>query len=233
MPYPDRRTAALHQLAKRYSVYPLTFWTALAGALLGARMIYSGTHQYGFLGWNLCLASIPYLAGLWAEAEHCRRPGHWKRLVLPGAIWLLFLPNAPYIVTDLIHLSRYRPPVPLWYDAVLAFAFAWTGCLFGVVSLSIMQARVRAEAGAAASWAFALIAIGLCGPGIYMGRVLRWNSWDVFAQPLSMLGTVFGALADPLSHWPAIAASLIFAGLMLGCYVTYVTLRTEPTNDPA
>jgi uncharacterized membrane protein len=227
------RPAVLHQLAQRYSVYPLVFWTVLAGALLAARIIYSGTHHYGFLLWNLSLAWIPYLASLWAEVEHTRRPGRWRRLVLPGAIWLLFLPNAPYIVTDLIHLSHYRPPVPLWYDAVLIFAFAWTGCHLGVVSLRIMRARVRAWAGTAAAWIFALGAIGLCGPGIYMGRVLRWNSWDVFSRPVGMLHTVLAALVDPLSHWPAIAASLIFAGIMLGCYVTLVMLQSDPAKERA
>jgi uncharacterized membrane protein len=227
------QSAALHQLAKRYSFYPLAFWTILAGALLAARMAYSGTHQYGFLVWNLFLAWIPYLASLWIEAVYGRQAGRWPRLLLPGAIWLLFLPNAPYIVTDLVHLSLHRPPAPLWYDAVLIFTFAWTGCLLGVVSLRIVQARVRAWSGTAAAWVFALAVIGLCGPGIYMGRVLRWNSWDVLVRPVGMLGTVLEAATNPLSHWPAIAASLIFAGVMLGCYVTIAALQPDPANEPA
>jgi uncharacterized membrane protein len=215
------QVGVLHKFAVRHSVYPLAFWTGLAGMLLVGRAAYTGGRQYGFLVWNLFLAGIPYLAGLWAEAEHVRRPGCWRRLMLPGAIWLLFLPNAPYIVTDLVHLGRYRAAVPLWYDAVLIAAFAWTGCLLGVVSLRIMQERVRAAAGPAVAWGFVLVAIGLCGPGIYVGRVLRWNSWDVLLRPGGMMKTVLAALCDPLSHWPALVASLVLAGFMLGCYLTF------------
>src|SRR5262245_13161986 len=99
---------ALHPLLKRYSVYLLVFWTVLAGTLLAARFLYSGNHQLGFLAWNLFLAAVPYFASLWAEAETARAPQRWRRLIAPMAIWLLFLPNAPYIVTDLIHLHRVR-----------------------------------------------------------------------------------------------------------------------------
>jgi uncharacterized membrane protein len=222
---------ALHQLAKRHSVYLLVLWTMLAGALLAARTVYTGTQQYGFLVWNLFLAWIPYLASLWAGAGPNRGPRQWRRLLLPGVVWLLFLPNAPYIVTDLIHLGHHRSAMPIWYDAVLVSTFAFTGCLLGVVSLRIMHGCVRSCTGSVTAWVFAMAAIGLCGPGVYMGRVLRWNSWDVLTRPTGMLKTVLGAVADPLGHWPAVAASLTFAGFMLGCYVTFVALRAERVEE--
>ena len=225
------RLAGLHRVARQYSVYTLTFWTFMAGAFLTARIGYSGSRHYAFLVWNLFLAWLPYLCSLWAEWEHRRRPERWWRLLTPGVIWLLFLPNAPYIVTDLIHLNDPRPPIPLWYDALLVSAFACAGCLLGVVSLRIMQFRVQTWAGAAAGWGFVLAVIGLCGLGVYMGRVLRWNSWDVLAEPAGMARTLLRAMADPLSHWPAIAASLAFAGFMLACYLTVVTFRPAPADE--
>lgn len=228
-----RGLSALHPLLKRYSVYLLGFWTLLAGTLLAARFVYSDSRQLGFLAWNLFLAAVPYLASLWAEAENALDPQRWRRLIAPAIIWLLFLPNAPYIVTDLIHLHRIRPPIPLWYDAVLVFTFALAGCLFGVVSLRIMQGRVRTLAGRTVAWIFTLTAIGLCGPGIYVGRVLRWNSWHVLTRPDRMARTVLGALADPLSHWPAIVASAIFATFVLGCYVTCSAFWGEGADDPS
>lgn len=231
-PWARERLLDLHQLARRYSVYPLAFWTLLAGMLLFARAVYTGRAQFGFLAWNLFLAWVPYWASLWAELNQARSPGRWRSLILPGTIWLLFLPNAPYIVTDLIHLGHHRANVPLWYDAVLVCTFAWTGGLLGVVSLRIMQARVRSYAGPLIGWAFALSVISLCGLGVYMGRVLRWNSWDVLARPHRIVGTLSGAALDPIGHWPALAASAVFAAFMLGCYVAFVTLQTEAAGPP-
>lgn len=223
--------ARLHALAQRYSLYLLVFWTLLAGSLLVGRAVYARSAGYGFLVWNLFLAWVPYAASLWAEAGQLAAPGRWRRMILPGVVWLLFLPNAPYLVTDLIHLGYHRAPVPLWYDAVMVCAFAWTGCLLGVVSLRIMQARVAQYAGARVGWGFALTTIGLCGLGVYMGRVLRWNSWDVLARPDRIARTLLGAVADPLAHWPALAASAVFAAFMLGCYVAFVSARTEPAAE--
>ena len=108
------------------------------------------THSWAetWLAWNLILAWVPYVASLWALSAHLRRPHRPWLLLVPGALWLIFLPNAPYIVTDFVNLSLHRADHwVFWYDTVQLAIFAWTGCILGVTSLSIMQSLVRAFAG--------------------------------------------------------------------------------------
>jgi uncharacterized membrane protein len=124
----DRRALALAALALA---------SAFCAALLVARWVYSEPGAYRFLAWNLFLAWIPLLAAV-AVYDMQRRSISLARLLPLGALWLLFLPNAPYLLTDLIHLGS-RNDAPLWFDLVLFSAFAWTGALMGFLSLYLMQ----------------------------------------------------------------------------------------------
>ncbi len=94
-----------------------------------------------------------------------------------AALWLVFFPNAPYIITDLLHLSA-QDGVPVWYDLILLSAFAWTGAMLGMISLGLMHVLVARVAGGAWSWIFVLGVLMLSGFGVYLGRFPRWNSWD-------------------------------------------------------
>jgi hypothetical protein len=113
----------MHSFLKDHLFYPLALSSALACAILAARILRVESATFIFLVWNLFLAWVPYMWSLWAASIERRHPRAWWRLLLPGALWLLFFPNAPYIVTDFVHL-RERPPVPLWYDLGLLAAFA-------------------------------------------------------------------------------------------------------------
>ncbi len=117
---------------------------------------------------------------------HQRHPRAWWLLIVPAALWLIFLPNAPYIITDLWHLDE-RRPVPMWYDIGMLATFAWTGLFLAIASLNAMQNIVRDYYGHIVSWLFAFAAIGATGFGIYLGRFMRINSWDVFFQPHDVL----------------------------------------------
>jgi uncharacterized membrane protein len=135
----------------------------------------------GFFG-NLILAWIPlfFACGLCWQLD---RPVRRRWLI--GALfagWLLFFPNAAYIVTDLIHLKT-RDPIPRWFDYILITAYAWTGLFLAYISLTMLHHRVRAAYGPFAGWVFATAMLGLGSFGIYVGRFLRWNSWDVFTRP--------------------------------------------------
>ena len=114
------------------------------------------------------------------------------RLLPLAALWLLFLPNAPYIITDFKHLVP-SPVVPLWVDIVVIAAPAWTGMLLGFLSLYLVQSVVRSLAGPRVAWVTAVAVLGLASFGVYLGRVLRWNSWDVLTHPrlLSDLDVIF------------------------------------------
>src|SRR5712692_10914799 len=202
----------------------LAFASAICLAMLVARVVYSANLSYSFLAWNLFLAWLPLLCALFAYNAYKRR-GRLSWLVVAGCAlaWLLFFPNAPYILTDIMHL-RPRPDAPLWFDVLLVIAFAWTGLFLGLVSLSLMQALVRRAAGTLASWGFALGVLSLSGFGIYIGRFLRWNSWDVFLSPGGLMADLLDAAQHPLLH----ARSLVFSGLfslfLLSAYIMFVAL---------
>lgn len=96
--------------------------------------------------------------------------------------WLLFLPNAAYIVTDFVHLKT-RDPIPRWFDYILITSYAWTGLSLGYVALTLLHLRIRGTFGVRAGWLFVVIMLALSSFGIYLGRFLRWNSWDVLVRP--------------------------------------------------
>ena len=154
----------------------LLAWCAV---LLAFRARRSGSPLFMFLVWNLFLAAIPAVAAqlfVWADAG--RR--HAQQF-LWFFLWLLFLPNAPYIITDFIHLTP-RPPIPLWYDVAVLLSCAATGLLMGYTSLADVQHVITRRFGQIAGWSTAAVSLLLSGFGIYVGRFLRWNSWDAITN---------------------------------------------------
>lgn len=180
-------------------------------ALLAVRMLVRGDATYGFLAWNLFLAWIPLLlAG--AVLAAWRSGG--RLLVAPLLVlWLLFFPNAPYVVTDFVHL-RDIGGMPRWFDVLLLGGFALTSLALGFVSLSLIQNLVRATYGAVLSWAGALTAIALAGFGIYLGRIYQLNSWDVL-DPQRLRAAISAASAHERGAW----LTLLLTCLLAAAYV--------------
>ena len=205
-------------------VASLAFASAICLAMLAGRVVYAENSTYWYLAWNLFLAWLPLLCSLAAYNAYKRR-SRLSWLVVGGCAlaWLLFFPNAPYILTDLMHLAP-RDDAPLWFDALLMITFALTGLFLGLVSLSLMQALVRRAAGALASWGFALGVLSLSGVGIYLGRFLRWNSWDVFLSPGSILADLLDAAQHPLLHARSVVFSGLFSLFLLSAYFMFVAL---------
>lgn len=150
--------------------------SAFSLALLALRMLERDNATYGFLAWNLFLAWIPLLLAV--AAVTAWRWGLRLSVVPLLALWLLFFPNAPYVVTDFVHL-RDIGGMPRWFDVAMLGSFAVTSLALGFVSLYLVQNLIRARLGVAWSWFGALGAIALSGVGIYLGRVEQLNSWDV------------------------------------------------------
>jgi uncharacterized membrane protein len=219
-----KRLYQVNRLLLDNHFYALLLSSALAIGLFAGRAWLSHTHTLSFLVWNLFLAWVPYFWGLWALSIHRRHPRRWWSLLLPGALWLLFFPNAPYLVTDLIHL-RQRAEIPLWYDIGLLMSFAWAGCFLAVASLNMMHQIFRDYVGRAWSWIMVMGIMGLCGLGIYVGRFLRWNSWDLFLYPTDVLGDIGHRLIHPFSHLQAYSVTLLFAAFLFVCYGTFVSLK--------
>jgi uncharacterized membrane protein len=228
--YNRQRLTDLHRFLLEHLFYALTLSSALACTILAARVVRAHSPAYIFLVWNLVLAWVPYLWGLWVATIQRRHPRAWWWLLGPGALWLLFFPNAPYIVTDFVHL-RAIPPVPLWYDIGLLASFAWAGCFLAVASLQTMQTVVRRVVGNAASWVFVIASVALSGLGVYLGRVQRWNSWDIVLYPRAVLSDAITPLLDPFQHIHPLGMSGMFAALLLVCYVMFVAAYTGRLGD--
>jgi uncharacterized membrane protein len=179
-------------------------------------------YTFLFLIWNLFLAWIPYWVALQAEGWQRRGGAGWGLLVL-GLVWLAFFPNAPYIVTDFMHL-RNRPPVPLWYDLMTLFTAAITGLTLGLMSLYEIQLALRQRFSARYVWVIKIAAIGLCGFGIWMGRFQRYNSWDIVTRPIAMLVDLAQTLATRQAFFQALGISVLFSGLLLLGYALLLTL---------
>ena len=132
------------------------------------------------------------------------------RLLLPvGAVGCCFSPNAPYIITDLFHLEP-RAGVPLWYDLALIFSSAWNGLMLAYASLLTMQTLVRRRFGTLSGWAFVSTALLLSSFGIYLGRYLRFNSWDVLTNPLTLFYDILNQFLNPTHHLRTWGITVVF-----------------------
>lgn len=181
--------------------------SAAAVALLALRDLLAGQSAHSYLVWNLFLAWVPL--GCAMLARRWERSG--GRAAGAGCAWLLFFPNAPYLVTDLVHL-RPHSPVPLWADILLLQFFIWLALMIGFASLFEMQAIVRRRCGRRAGWGFAVLSLALAGFGVYLGRFERWNSWDVLVAPGSIWLDLWSVATQPAAH----ARAATFSGL---CFV--------------
>lgn len=220
------RLRRIHYSLAAKAFYPISLSTLLAGGLFAGRVYLSHSLTFVFLVWNLFLAWIPYLISLWAAHIHQRHPRRWLALAALAALWLAFFPNAPYIVTDFLHLGE-RAPVPLWYDVGMLSAFAWTGLFLAVFSLRTMQMLVTAFAGPVASWLFVIGTLGVGGLGVYIGRFLRWNSWDLLFHPRSVLADIAVRLTAPWNHPGTFGVTLMFAAFLLVCYLTFTAIPSR------
>jgi uncharacterized membrane protein len=167
--------------------------TALSVILGDVESTLNGSYGARFLAWNLFLAWIPMLLAIGCGTATKR----WLAWIY-GLGWLAFLPNAPYLITDLVHLGGGRSR--LWRH-VLEFGFAaWTGTMLGVISLRIIHARVQATRGVLAGWLVVVASVGLCSVGVVIGRFQRWNSWDLITQPTAVARQTFDWVANPFSQ---------------------------------
>lgn len=206
--FSDRRIAVVASLAG-LSLFVL--------GMLAVRMLYTGTREHGWLAWNLFLAWIPFGLSLLLY-ERARAGASWRVLAPIGVLWLAFFPNAPYLVTDLKHLGT-GGQVPVLYDVLLLSAAAWLGLLLGLTSLYLVHGVARRFVSVLDAWALVVAVLALSSFGIYLGRVQRWNSWDLVAHPASIGGQVGGGLLHPLSHPRPLGLTVLLTAFLLASYL--------------
>lgn len=196
----------------------LTAASIVCVTLVSARMAYSDSRRYTGLVWNLGLAWIPFLLAYLAYVLSWRKGLMYLVIPLFAFLWLIFFPNAPYILTDLQHLSQSPSNVPLWYDVILLIWFSWTGMLIGVVSLNLMQEIIRRQLGRAAGWAFVIAVAALSAVGLYVGRFIRLNSWDILQNPGEIASNLFDWLSDPSLR--SVGFILLYSAFFMFVYLT-------------
>ncbi|MEL7534877.1 MAG: DUF1361 domain-containing protein [Bacteroidota bacterium] len=213
--------ASASQNLGRGSLPVFLFYGLISAASVGLllyRVWMSGSATFLFLGWNLFLAWIPFLISNWLVSKPERKS--WMIVLALGA-WLPFFPNAPYILTDLFHL-RARPGVPLWLDLILLISFAWTGLLLGLNSLRQIQVWLFDRWGAGWSWISVSVVLLLSSFGVYLGRYLRWNSWDILQRPGELIADIFDIILHPFVHDKATGFTLAFCFFLLMAYGSIV-----------
>lgn len=205
----------MHPINLQRSTQGLLAFTFLCITLMSVRVVIKDEWRFGFLVWNLFLAWVPFW--LTSIAAHLHSRTGSKLLVIPVlSVWLLFFPNAPYIITDLLHIRNYGQNI-IWFDSVLIFLFAFTGMIIGVQSLQKAHELFRRQFNAAWAWLLVLGCTLLSGFGIYLGRYCRLNSWDLFHDPFRLAGRVANQLDNPLS----LKITLMFGFILFGIYVIF------------
>ncbi len=205
---------------------------ALCVTMYAARVYDSGEPTYFYIPGNLTLAWLPLL---FAMATHWgigkRTPTRGALAVICAVLWLLFLPNAPYVVTDLQHYED-SPLIAGWYDGLMLGAFVATGLLLGLVSLYVMHGVLTRVGGRVAAWAAVLAAMPLCGFGIYIGRIRRWNSCDAVMSPRLLLEDVGRIATDPLLRSEAAAMTVGFGAFLAVSYFALFTVAAMGSSRP-
>jgi uncharacterized membrane protein len=186
--------------------------------LLCARVIATGYVTYVFLLWNLFLAFIPYAISYWL-CNNSRLIKNKLKLTAVVSAWLLFIPNSFYILTDLFHLEHIAS-APKWFDLLLLLSFAWNGLLFGIISLRKMETVLQAVSGKGFSLFIVFTVMWLNAFGIYIGRFLRYNSWDVITQPFSLFREMLEIILHPFDNKMEWGMILCYAVFMTLLYIT-------------
>ena len=205
--------------------------------LVAARIAYSDSGRYTGLVWNLFLALIPFVLSYFAYAFSWKKPLLYFVLPVMVFLWLIFFPNAPYILTDLQHLAKESYNTPLWYDVIVMVWFSWTGLLLGLVSLYLMHDIVQRTFGRWVGWAFVLFVSGLSSFGVYLGRFVRFNSWDILNDPKEIVVSVLGLAIDPTKR--LVAFTVLFTVFYLFVYLTLYSFahllqeQSAPPSKPA
>ncbi len=182
--------------------------------MLNLRIHLAGHPYYIFMLWNLFLAAIPLGLSLGLRQIDS------LTLALPLlAVWLLFFPNAPYVLTDLIHLNEHSSNVPKWLDLLMLLSFALVSLWFGFQSLHIVQHWFARKFSHATAWCVTVGSLGLSGFGVYLGRFDRWNSWDLLHRPMSLLSTIASYILHPLAHTRTWGFTLGFGTLLILAYL--------------
>lgn len=193
-------------------------------SLLFVRAFYTGEPAYFFYPWNLFLATVPLFFSSLLKRQATI---NYKSIFYFG-LWLLFLPNAPYLVTDIFHFEH-RSPVPIWFDLMLVVSGAWNGILLCMLSLFSVEKFIRKVCNKKYVTLIMISILVACGYGIYIGRFLRFNSWDVVTDPAGLLKASTHHIHHPVQSLNVWLFTFLFAAFLS---IIYFTIKKLPQALP-
>ncbi|MBP6432046.1 MAG: DUF1361 domain-containing protein [Ferruginibacter sp.] len=198
----------------------LYLFFAFIFSLIAARIYFTNSLMYGFLIWNIFLAFAPYwVSNLFIKKGY----SNWLTTMLFFA-WLLFFPNALYIITDLIHLQR-QTIVPIWYDVIIVFSSALLGIVLAFISLFKVEEFLQVKFGNYKTQFLIPVILFLAAFGVYLGRFLRWNSWDIIQNPLGLVSSIAQRFIYPFEHLRTWGLTVI---LFILFYILYLGIKKLP-----
>lgn len=183
----------------------------------------SDSIRYFFLIWNLFLAWIPYLIAIKLNNKKRFHLIHFCWIF----VWVLFFPNAPYIITDFFHLTK-KADVPLWFDTLLIFGFSFMGLFLGLTSMSEINAHLKKRFHPVIIDVVTLSFCFIAAFGVYIGRYQRWNSWDILSSPFSLFKNMFD-LSINYHQNGIFHFSLLFGGFIMVMYLLLKSLVAKQT----
>lgn len=215
-----------HSGVSRQGIKSLGLILLFCSWMLFFRLLYTWSWEHIFLLWNLFLAILPlYIAEQFSRS--CDKKGFKHPVTISFFIaWLLFFPNAPYIITDLIHIAYSARKIPLWYDALMIFTFAFAGVYAGYCSLLPVLCVLKERFRKYGEWVFLTFLFILSGYGVYLGRVLRWNSWDALFRPHLVASSILENIFD-LAAW---GITVFFGSFLFLGWLIFKLLVAEPLN---
>jgi uncharacterized membrane protein len=173
--------------------------------------------EFDYLIWNLLLAWLPlvFAVRLLAVLKQ-KRWSSWEALAV-SVLWLVFLPNSFYMISDFIHLQAVQR-VDALYDAVMFTSFIYTGVTLGFSSLYLVHLQLKRRLSAHSARLWIALTLLVCSVGIYIGRDLRWNSWDILTNPGGLLFDISDRLFHPSAYPQMFITIISFFVLLASMY---------------
>jgi len=224
--YPLR---SIHRIFVDYGLYLLALLFSIDIALVLIRSRVGHMQNYLFIPWNLFLACVPYAVSLCAAIVHRAFPRSWWLLLPLFPVWLLFLPNAPYLISDFVHLGS-SSDLQVWYDSAMLATYAVTGCTLAILSLDTMHRITRSFLGWRVGWLFVVVTLFLTGIGVHLGRVQRYNSWDILLNTEELVAEVIDRTIHLYDHPHTTYDALYYGLLLMMSYVSFLAIRDKTTR---
>ncbi len=193
--------------------------------LLVLRMVAAGNYRFNFMIWNLFLAWLPLLFAIWLWDNMLEK--HWLswQNVLLTLLWVSFLPNSFYMMSDLIHLQN-SSETTLLYDAAMLMSFILNGLLLGYMSVHMVHSQFRKRFRPVTAHTLIGLVFLSSSFAIYLGRYLRWNTWDIVFHPAALIFDITDSFINPLFHLQAFLVTGVFFLLIGGFYIAGYRLLT-------